>query len=80
MSVGGRRADMRAAGALCVCGSHDVRHSDATTTGRPRFRCGSCEAEWTSGNSGEPYMSHAQGYRPSREMETRLKKEYLTDG
>ena len=73
----GRRDDMRAAGALCCCGSHDVRHSDAVpNTRRPRFRCGSCEAEWTCGDDGEPYMTFAQGYRPSREMESRLKQPY----
>jgi transposase-like protein len=28
--------------------------------GRPRFHCGNCGLNWTSGKSGHPYAGHAQ--------------------
>ena len=64
----GRRARMKTAGALCGCGSYDIRHSDPLpwkNPPRPSFICGSCDAgPWTSGDDGEPYFSHAEGYIP----------------
>ena len=55
----GRREQMRAAGALCACGSHDVRFdgwSPYKQDQRPMFTCGSCGSGWTAGTNGEPYI------------------------
>ena len=61
---------MSDAGALCSCGSHDVRlitqaenwrlGTDDRWALRPQFGCGSCKATWTSGNRGEPYIRFAR--------------------
>ena len=48
------------AGALCLCGSHDVRLITQAYLLRPLFGCGSCQATWTSGNAGHPYMQFAR--------------------
>ena len=55
----GRCEKMRDAGALCHCGSHDVRFdgwSPYKQDQRPMFRCGSCGSTWTAGTDGEPYI------------------------
>ena len=61
---------MAQAGALCPCGSHDVRLSDPTCIGRMQFRCGTCGAQWTAGNDGMPYAEFAKGYMPDRSNES----------
>ena len=56
----GRQQRMFAAGALCCCGSHDVLLDGHTAIGRVQFRCGSCNAQWTAGNLGKPYIDFAR--------------------
>lgn len=63
---------MRRAGALCTCGSPDVRfrgRSPLSFDRRPVFGCGSCGSEWTAGAKGLPYSKFAtveEWYEPRR--------------
>ena len=56
------RTRTKNAGALCQCGSYDIRfigRSGIKLDRRPVFKCGSCFKEWTAGSTGMPYIEVA---------------------
>lgn len=41
------------------CGHPDYKIIEYAIDGRPRFKCnGDCDNSWTSGKSGEPYITY----------------------